>query len=196
MKKLIFIWFIALLALPALQAQEYFRMGAKGGVNFANIVGDDAEGDMRTSFHLGLVAELPFADKFFFGPEVLYSSQGTKDGDDELKLDYVQVPLMVRYYVTEGFNVEAGPQLGFLTKAEGNIEGEDGDVKDYFKDFEYGLNFGLGYKLFNGIFFQGRYNLGLAKVFDSDKLSDDLGFDVGEIKSKNSVIQLSVGYMF
>lgn len=187
MKKLLLIIVFVWIGFPALQAQE-FNFGAKAGVNFADITGDNADGDVRTSFHLGLVAEIPFAEKFYFGPEVLYSSQGTKDGDDHLKLDYIQIPLMARYYVSEGFNFELGPQLGFLVKADAELDGETEDVKDLFKDFEYGINFGLGYKLTNGLFFQGRYNLGLANINDFEEFDDS--------KIHNSVIQLSVGFMF
>lgn len=194
MKKSVLFLVVALLAIPALQAQEFFRMGAKVGLNFANLVGDTEDAEMLTSFHLGLVAEIPISEKFYFGPEVLYSTQGASFSDDEFdvdaefKLDYIQIPLMARYYVSEGFSLEAGPQIGFLTSSEVETEDVGVDAKDYFTSFDYGLNFGLGYKLPGGIFFQGRYNLGLANVLDSNEFDED--------KAKNSVIQLSVGYMF
>lgn len=192
MKKLILFIVVAVMALPSLQAQEFFRMGAKGGVNFANLVGDTEGAEMRTSFHLGLVAEIPLTDQLFFGPEVLYSSQGAKISDEgfdgAFKLDYVQIPLMARYYVAEGFSIEAGPQIGFLTSSEVEMEGVSVDANDFMNGFDYGLNFGLGYRLTSGIFVQGRYNLGLANVLDSAEFGDE--------KAKNSVIQLSLGYMF
>jgi hypothetical protein len=194
MKKTFIFLVVALMALPALQAQEFFKMGAKGGLNFSTLVGDAEDAEMLTSFHLGLVAEIPISENFYFGPEVLYSMQGASfsdnefDIDAEFKLDYIQIPLMVRYYVSEGFSLEAGPQIGFLTSSEVETEDIGVNTEDYFSSFDYGLNFGLGYKLPGGIFFQGRYNLGLANVLDSEEFGDD--------KSQNSVIQLSVGYMF
>lgn len=191
MKKIIFCG-LFIIGLSNLQAQEFFNLGAKAGVNFASLVGDVEDAKMRTSFHIGLVAEIPLSESFYFGPEVLYSSQGSKFSDEgmdgAIKLDYVQIPLMARYYVSEGFNMEAGPQIGFLTSSEIEVEDVGVDAKDFMSGFDYGLNFGLGYKLPAGIFLQGRYNLGLANVFDSDEFEDDEG--------KNSVIQLSVGYMF
>lgn len=183
---------VALIALPALQAQEFFRMGAKAGVNFANLVGDTEDAKMRTSFHVGLVAEIPISENFYFGPEVLYSSQGTKINEDgfegAFELDYIQIPLMAKYYISEGFNLEAGPQIGFLTSSEVKTEDVGVNTKDFISGFDYGVNFGLGYNLPVGIFLQGRYNLGLANVLDSEEFGDE--------KAKNSVIQLSVGYMF
>lgn len=193
MRKIIIILAVSFMSLPVLQAQE-FSIGAKGGLNFATLTGEDTDVDMRTSFHVGLVAEFPIASNFFFGPEVLYSSQGAKfseDGmDGSFKLDYVQIPLMLKYFVGPGFSLEAGPQIGFLTSSEVESEGVSVDMGDYFSSTDFGVNLGLGYKFINGLFLQGRYNLGLSNIWDSEV------FDTGDEKIKNSVIQLSLGYMF
>lgn len=197
MKNIVLFLVAAVMVFPVLEAQEV-NFGAKTGVNFANITGDETDDlDGRTGFHIGLVAEIPFAEGFYFGPEVLYSTQGADASATEdigfrstIKLDYIQLPMMVRYYVTEGFSVEAGPNIGFLVNSEVEAEGVSVDTSEFFSEFDYGLNIGLGYKLFNGIFFQGRYNFGLANVVDDD---EDTDLDV---KWRNSIFQLSVGYMF
>ena len=189
MKKFGLILLGILIGLPTLQAQEDFRLGAKGGVNLANIVGMGHKGDLRTSFHFGMLAEIPLSDKFYFGPEIIYSSQGSKN---RYKLDYIHIPLMAGYYVTEGLLVDVGPQIGFLTSSKVDVLMEGGgDLKDYLSNFEYGVNFGLGVKWENGFFFQGRYNLGLANIFDDLKI----GFNDDDYKKTNRVIQFSLGYM-
>lgn len=194
MKKLILLLAVSMISLPLMQAQEFFKMGAKAGVNFANLVGDSEDAKMRTSYHLGIVAEIPISEKFSFGPEVLYSSQGAKFTEDGIegsfKLDYVQVPLMLKYYAGPGFSLEAGPQIGFLASSEVEAEGVSVDTEDYFSSTDFGVNFGLGYKFVNGLFLQGRYNLGLSNIWDSNEFESD------DSKIKNSVIQFSVGYMF
>lgn len=191
MKKFVLILLGILIGLPTLQAQENFRIGAKGGVNLANIVGEGHSGDLRTSFHLGMLAEIPLSEKFYFGPEILYSSQGSKN---RYKLDYIQIPLMAGYYITEGLIVDVGPQIGFLTssKVDVLVAGDNIHLKDYLSNFEYGVNFGLGVKLGNGFLFQGRYNLGLANIFDDLKI----GFNDYDYEETNRVIQFSLGYMF
>ncbi len=207
MKKVIFSVGICMLALYSLQAQEG-RFGLKGGVNLANIVGDVENTEMRTSFHVGAVSEIPLAQDFFFGPEILYSSKGTKTSSTEeilgeqitsettLKLDYISLPLMFKYYVADNFSLDLGPQLGFLMSAKQDFETNSAgvtnsgtvDVKDSTSGFDYGLNVGLGYRLESGLFFQGRYNIGLANIYD---FSDD-----DDAKAQNSVIQFSLGFMF
>jgi hypothetical protein len=193
MKKVFLFLAVSIMSLPVLQAQE-FNFGVKGGVNFATLTGDDVDVDMRTSFHLGLVAEFGLGTNLFFGPEILYSSQGADFSEDGMngsfKLDYVQIPLMLKYYAAPGFSLEAGPQIGFLVSSEVESDGVSVDVEDYFSSTDFGVNLGVGYKFINGLFLQGRYNLGLSNVWDSEE------FDSGDEKIKNSVIQLSIGFMF
>ncbi len=206
MKKLLFFIAIAVMCFVNLNAQEV-KFGVKAGLNLANISGDDTEDlDGRTAFHIGGVAEIMITDKFSFQPELLYSAQGAKSTYEDqfekeeitIKLDYINLPLMAKYYVAEGFSIEAGPQIGFLMNSEADYEyidkedpefNESGteDLKDEIKGIDFGVNLGLGYKLENGLNFGARYNLGLSDLWD---------IDTGGIKNQNSVIQVSVGYFF
>lgn len=188
MKKLI----LSTIALGALSLGAYaqtpdLKLGAKAGVNFANIT--DSDGDMITSFHVGVLAEIFVNEKFSIQPEVLYSSQGSSEklagSDIKLKLDYINVPIMAKYYLMDGLNVQAGPQVGFLTTSE--LEGVD--VKDAMQKVDFGINLGAGYELPMGVFFDARYNMGLTKIAKSENDNDNN-------KPKNGVIQVSVGYKF
>ena len=196
MKKLFVFAIIAIFSFSYINAQEV-HFGAKAGVSFANLTGDVEGLNMRTGLHVGGVVEIPISDKFSFQPELLYSMQGAKEKDSyegetyeaTLKVDYLNVPLMAKFYVAEGFSIEAGPQVGFLlsAKAKAEVGGSSGeeDIKDYFKGIDFGANLGFGYKMENGLNFGARYNLGLANIADSDD---------GDVK--NGVFQISVGYFF
>lgn len=189
MKKIFLLTVIAVTFVCSAQAQ-YAKFGAKGGLNLANVNGEDVEdADMRTAFHVGGVFEFMLYDNFSFQPELLYSAQGYKAGDNKLKLDYLNLPLMGKIYVSDGFNIQVGPQIGFLlsAKQEGEILGYEveGDVKDNYKEIDFGAALGLGYKLPSGLFFDARYNLGLTDVPDMEN-----------VKAKNGVIQVSLGFMF
>ncbi|WP_430613670.1 porin family protein [Flavobacterium sp. JP2137] len=220
MKKTIF----SLMAFAAFTSATYaqtpdIKIGAKAGVNFANVT----DGDMKTGFHVGGLVEIFINEKFSVQPELLYSTQGSKtsssysvnmpsipgfpsiggnfDSKSELKLDYINVPIMAKYYVIEGLSVQAGPQIGFLIKGEMSGSGSsssdiipgtssslevDGNIKSQLNSVDFGLNFGVGYELPMGVFADARYNLGLNKVPKEKELGD----------YKNSVIQISVGYKF
>ncbi|OCK42303.1 hypothetical protein BA195_11820 [Tenacibaculum soleae] len=172
------------------------KFGVKAGLNIANVSGEGIENnDARTSFHVGAVAEIEISEKFTIQPELVYSAQGAKTKEDNvdvtMKLDYLNVPVMAKYYVAESFSLEVGPQIGFLlsakAKAEQGGQSQEADIKDEakIKSVDFGLNFGAGYKLENGLNFGVRYNLGLSKVSD---IPDSTG--------KNGTFQVSVGYFF
>ena len=185
MKKILLLAVIAVLGVTNVNAQK-INFGVKGGLNFASISGDNTkEIDPVAAFNFGLLSEIPISEKFSFQPEVMFSGQGYsfKDKDNLIALNYLNVPLMGKYYVTKGLSIEAGPQLGFLLSAKD----EKKDVKDSFKTFDFGVNFGLGYKLENGINFGVRYNLGLTDINNLDNYSG---------KNRNGVLQVSVGYFF
>ena len=164
---------------------QNITFGAKAGLNFASMVGDGAEGlDGRTSFHIGATAEIEISESFSIQPELLYSGQGyTADEDVTGKVDYINLPVMAKFYVADGFSIEAGPQIGFLVSAKVEGFGETTDLKA--KSTDFALNLGAGYKLDSGLNFGLRYSMGLTDVPDYD--TD--GF-------KHSVLQLSVGYNF
>lgn len=184
------------------QAQEYFNFGIKGGVNFANFTGDDADDadfKNRTGFHIGLLAEIMVAEKFALQPEILYSSQGGKsrfqdfdefageEMDIQFKVDYISVPVMLKYFVVPGLSVGAGPQFSFLvdSEAEASFEGEEAsvDITDETEKFDLGLAVGLGYGLPGGFLVQARYVRGFSDVYSESNL-------------RNSIFQVSVGYKF
>lgn len=192
----------------AANAQEV-KFGAKAGLNLASIGGDETDDNKsKVGFHIGGVAEVMFSDKFSVQPELVYSVQGAKaeyteelfgeevNYTDKLKLNYINLPIMAKYYVAEGFSIEAGPQVGFLISAEqeseasfdGETESETTDVKEFTSGIDLGVGVGLGYKLEGGLNLALRYNLGLSNINDFDG-SDDF-------KNQNNVLQLSVGYSF
>jgi len=176
-------------------AQEYVYFGAKGGLNFSTLSGDGFsdfnDESARTAYHLGLLAEVPVSDRFSIQPEVLYSAQGfdivrrEDNADIEHQLDYITVPVLAKLYVTNGWSLEAGPQVGFVVNEQ--IGDGDNDIdfyEDDRKELDMSLGLGTSFK-FNNFFLYGRYNAGLTNIYDVE------GAD-----AKNSVIQAGIGLLF
>ncbi len=182
---------------------DSFHMGFKFGSNLADIKGEDTDNlDMRSSVHIGLVAEFPVNEYIAVQPELLYSFQGIKTEsaepnfeEERLKLDYIYLPVMLKYYpfyVVPGLSFEAGPQIGFLTSAilerrnnldGGTTETSDLDIKDGTSEIDFGFNLGFGYHFEIGAFLQARYNLGISDVFEDSGV-------------QHSVFQFSTGFKF
>ncbi|PHR12075.1 MAG: hypothetical protein COA40_09915 [Aequorivita sp.] len=195
MKKLLLFTAIALFTLTSVQSQE-FRLGAKAGLNVASLGGDSyGVGSLgsRTSFHLGGLAEIPLMGKFALQPELLFSSEGsnwTFTGlDDNLKLDYIRVPVLAKFYIIEGLSAEAGPVFGVLVNAK-NDDGDD--IKENFKTFDAAVGIGASYRLDMGVFFSLRYNKGLLNVNEDY----EEGGVTYSYKNQSNVFQVSAGYSF
>ena len=154
-------------------------LGVKAGANFSSIT--DASGlSNRTGLLGGAFAAIKFTDKVALQGELLYSQQGAEFDDEKIDLNYVNVPVILKYYFVQGLNLQVGPQFGFIVddnveEVFGNIaEAEDSDVTGIV---------GLGYDFPFGIRVDGRYNFGFTEVFkDTD--------------GKNSVISVALGYSF
>ena len=151
--------------------------GFKGGINLSSIQGKDVDNsDSRIGGFFGGFGEFCINDSYAIQPELLYSLQGAK----ELKLDYLNVPIMVKAKLAEEFIIEAGPQIGYLVSGE--------TAADALNDLDYGLNLGLEYQIHNNVNIGVRYNHGLSNIYTKDFLAD---FD-----AKNRNFQLSVSYKF
>jgi hypothetical protein len=96
---------------------------------------------------------------------------------------------MFKYNVASGFNVQAGPQVGFLVADKYEAGGNSGDLSDTWgvdmNGIDFGLNLGLGYDLENGLGVDARYDIGMSQITKEDNAD-----------SKNSVIQVAVSYTF
>jgi hypothetical protein len=192
MKKLFFLT-LALCTLLVANAQkskrdEGIKLGIKGGLNVANLMGDVEDVAIRTSIHAGLVAEIIVNDKFSIQPELLYSGQGasvTSTGGGRIKLDYITLPVLAKFPIANHLSLETGPQVGFLVSGKYKTNDSNDKIEDT-KTIDFGLNAGLNYELNNGVFFQARYNLGLT----------DVGIAGDNNRASNAVIQFSIGKLF
>jgi hypothetical protein len=180
MKKIILAFLISALSGTFVYGQVEFSLGAKLGVNRSKFSLKGSE-DI-TGFQGGAFALIKIT-KFAIQPEFLYMQQGSqlKDVNADLKTSYVAIPVMLKFYLLGGLNVQAGPQFGFLTAAE--LGGQS--VKNSIKDSDVTANFGLGWDLPFGLTVDARYNFGIKDIGD---MNGD------EIKSR--VFQFSVGYKF
>jgi hypothetical protein len=83
-----------------------------------------------------------------------------------------------------GLFIEAGPQVGFLLKAEN----EDGvDLKEDMKKTDFGAGAGIGYLSRIGLGLNARYTMGFSNIMEDDSAGD-------EGKYKNRVLSIGLVY--
>jgi len=118
-------------------------------------------------------------------PEVVYSGQGAEVGNTHVKLDYINIPLMIQYMFNNGFRIEAGPQLGLLIAAKNEVGDNETETKDHYNTPDFGVGLGISYLSYSGFGVGGRYNIGVSNI--SETASPNI---------KNRVFQLGVFYLF
>lgn len=161
--------------------------GIKGGYNLAAVSFDgDGETEQRHGFHIGVYGESFISESFSIQPELMYSQQGYKitnsSGTFTQKLDYINLPLMLKAYPSKNFFLEAGPQIGLAVSHKEEYDGLFSGSQEYDpNNFDWGMNFGGGFKTDSGISLGVRYHLGLGDLYD-------------EGKAQNRVLQFSLGF--
>lgn len=190
MKKIIF---PVLLFMSLSTFAQKFEFGLKAGANISNFTGGtftDVDKKALVGFHGGAYVAFLLGNNFMIQPEALFSTQGAKfkdvDGDTKYKVNYLNVPVMLKFRSTGGFFVEAGPQVGFRL----NESIPDQTVGNFAKSLDLSVAGGIGYQSPIGLGIGARYIAGLSKVGDFDA-SQGVDPDF-----KNGVIQVGIFYTF
>ncbi|WP_313375990.1 porin family protein [Chishuiella sp.] len=195
------------------------QFGLKSAANMSSYNGKDiSKTDYAVGFTAGVYANFPVTQSFSIQPEVNFARLVGKAEKDQYvynldgstlsknknftTLDYIQVPVMFKYYVAGSrFNIEAGPQVGFLvygsnknvqsTFANGTVTNntERMNIKNRVENFDFGVNYGVGYNLTDHINLNARYYMGLTKTFKADEGEKQLNI-------KNNSFSFGVGYSF
>lgn len=184
MKRILSVALVAIFLSTSATAQNV-NIGVKAGVNVFNLEDEnDFDYKSRTNFNGGLLGHIHLGPQFGLQPEVMFSGQGAKSKalgtDAELKLSYINVPVLFQYMFDNGFRLQAGPQVGFLVKAESEIGDVENDVKDDFKTVDFAVTAGVSYvHPPSGFGVDARYNLGLTDITEGAGDLKNKGFQVG-----------------
>ena len=187
------ILFAALLvAGTTVNAQKGFRLGVKSGANLNKIDGQSFDQGFDFSYHAGAFVEYDFSKRWGIQPEVIWSQTSTKRGTNldaiystlptNVKLDYLMVPVLLRYSPIGLLSFVAGPQFGVLINKDDNLL-QNG--QQAFKSGDLSMVLGAQVNL-KVLRVYGRYNIGLQNIND---FSD-------QQKWTNQQVQLGVGLKF
>ena len=206
MKKFTIALLCMIMATGATMAQKQFTFGPKIGVDYTHFWGKNADHGGQLNYQAGLFIEYRFTDKISIAPEVVFAAQGGKYNSSNYNyehyltevnitdfINYINIPVMLKCYVSPKFSIDLGPQLGINVYSKYSAEPKDKtigpkktyDQKDRTKTVDVGVGLGVTYNITTDVFVQGRYTMGMTDVFDE-------GWDSG----KNGNAQLAIGYRF
>lgn len=183
---------ILLLSAGSAQSQE-FDFGAKIGFPISiirintntidHILGDEPEivgdkpeiwshyRDPRVGFNISVLGGYNISLRFHLGIEPGYIIKGTAfaGADSKLSLHYLNLPVILKYRISDRIGIVAGPEFSTLLKATVKFDGDSIDLKDYYDDrAETSLNIGLEYQATERFGLGLRYNHGLTKVSETE----------------------------
>lgn len=153
----------SLLACSILHAQksESFRFGMKGGIDFANVNGEDPSGNktgfVGTTLYGGFFGEQRLAGSSWLKSELFFSWV------DEWH--FLEATLQVRQELNGHFSAFLGPKLDYAL--------DKGNPDKYCEHKTWGLSLdtGIQYNIFGRFFAEGRYTFGISKQY-SDSFLD------------------------
>ena len=194
--------FFLLLATFPLNANAA-ALGALVGLDRCGIGGDVDQNTQITAqygYLAGVQGEVGLAKNIALSLQPRYSTRETKletfsttPTEIHLKLDYVSVPVVVKFRSASGRTyVAGGLDIGILQKAHLTSGGLDRDVKSYFNDTDLGALVGFGVVFPIGsprITTEVRYVQGVANL---------AGKTIGELPERFHTygLQLSAGVLF
>ncbi len=186
-----------------IQAFGQISFGVKAGLNVSNVKNiGSAANKTRIGFNGGLLTEIKIGKKIIVQPEVLYSVKGNKfpatpfNGGGTLSLNYISIPVLGGFRLTDKFTLLAGPEFNFLTTANSKFDGTNHDGTKIYRKFDFAIDLGVAYTIIHGLGAELRYSYGFEDLVDvtyTDQNGNDIG--TGRIGS-NRVFQLGVFYKF
>jgi len=166
---------------PNVDHENFFRVGAKAGVNINKINGQAYKDGFNYNYLLGVFMQFNFSKTFGLQPEfnfVQSSSEFTNSSStiyDDLflngsqkkaKLDYLKVPLLLNINVgpSKRVKLQVGPQYGNVLKQTVDSLKSNGDI---FKKADWSAVGGLWLQI-PFINLGARYEVGLTNLNDID----------------------------
>lgn len=177
----------------AVRAQEVKAGISSATISFSPDSGSQelSETERLTGFAAGVAFLLPRGSRGGYQVEAVFHQKGARNllrFDDELRLSYLEIPLLIHFDVYQrdprAVYLVAGFAPAFTVKATYRDDGESEDVKDDIEAFDIGLAAGIGVEL-RRLNLEARYTHGLRSAF----LDGDL-----DGSFRNRSLLFTVGY--
>jgi hypothetical protein len=170
-----------------------FKLGVKAGADMNKLSGVSFSEKFTYGYHAGVFTEIPLGDKWALQPELLFNQTNTDTTSKfrelyqlsaskltGIKLNYLNVPLLLSYRPSKIVSISAGPQFGVLMDQHKDIL-ENG--KAAFKNGNLSVLAGLQLNL-GSMRVYGRYAIGLNNINDIDN----------QDRWRGQSIQLGIGF--
>lgn len=157
-------------------AQRKADVGFLGGASFSTLMGVDDSVSVRSStgFAGGVFVGIPVAKSLVIETEVLYINKGAglEDTEVSLNLNYIEIPVLLRYEFKEdgGPFAYVGPYVGFVAECTTSADTlsfpcADDDIET---STDFGGTIGVGFRK-EAWGFDIRYDYGFTDAIKDEK---------------------------
>ncbi|MCB9202718.1 MAG: PorT family protein [Flavobacteriales bacterium] len=207
-------------------------IGVRAGImlpELSNFLGSDFKKTTNISPKVGAFVNVKLSEKISIQPEVVYelydfNVEGTDNVEynsntyptnfkTSFKIDYIAIPVLIRYQILKAVNLELGPKFNFLLskKGEGEVDNnlgsatiESQDLDDLIQKFnvfgvdkisgdtskmDVGIVGGVNVDLPKSFGVNARYYVGFIDLFDVNSTNENL-------KARNVSLSLTLSYTF
>ena len=176
-----------------------FRLGLQSvaiGNSNSNLT---SEYGSRLGLAFGFSSFIPIGKKIDLRTGLIYTSKGASyigpnlnpyNQDIYLALNYLEIPVDFAFKIGNGgFALNLGPYIAFLMKAKDyDTDGNEIELINYYRDIDFGLNFGPSWLIAGKFNLDLRYGMGLLDIATYDFL--------GTNAQVNAALQFSFGMQF
>jgi len=116
------------------------------GYTESSVIGNNSpQTNERLSYQIGIIGDYYFNGRWSFRSGLSKYNMGAESFGSDLNLSYLNIPLNANWHFgkTRKWNLNFGVSSGFLMSAD--IDGRN--VKSDYNSFQFGLYFGVGYKI-------------------------------------------------
>ncbi|BDD10275.1 hypothetical protein FUAX_27070 [Fulvitalea axinellae] len=187
------------------------KFGVRGAANLGTFALNEVYKGVSKwdwGFTVGVTAEKHFSPLFSVQAELLYSYQqagvlGTFAPlgvryENTIKTDFLNLPVMAKFYVFDGFYLDAGLQAGLKLDARQDLEqkgmgmssSEESNIAKDFIDVTFDVVGGGGYLFDFGLFVDLRYQYGFLNMLRPGSRPEN------DTSLKRSSFALGIGYVF
>jgi hypothetical protein len=191
MKK-VFLAVIAFTVIAISSQAQGVRIGAKLGANLNKVTGKSFNEEFDLAYHVGGFLEIDINKKWGIQPEVYFNQATTTrsssfstiynanpNANTDIKLNYLSIPVLLRYNIGNMLTLNAGPQFSILMNNDKTLLQNGGSA---FKSGDFAMAAGAQINL-KMLRIYGRYNIGLSNINDIDERD----------KWKSQQLQLGLG---
>lgn len=185
-------------------ASGQFTYGVKAGMDYSTTVAYGYANPYANGLVAGITSDIDIGKRFFISPQLYYAQKGSTTSSGIYRINYLNLPVLCGYNITNHLQVLLGINLGILL--DGKLDGGDTtfNTTNQFQRIDPGLNAGLRYHLGQwGVDFSFvRSLIGIEKTKQTTYFYNALGEafpQTGTIadsdKIKNQTFEISIYYL-